>query len=205
MKSNFNLLCLVFIFLAIPVFAQEDKDDTIFITSTKTRKKEKSKDVFVPFTQLAFSIPLKATPDNDFDDDPDNEVSVFDYVLPDGIGAHFGYGIFYNYWLGISANAGVDHVNKQRLFAAPVYAMLTITGDITDERSILLQAGLGHAFALGRGDLSGTYQKYHIGISVSEKIYLFAEANLYGFSLPYRDINKAGSLNFGISFLNLID
>jgi hypothetical protein len=102
-------------------------------------------------------------------------------------------------WVALSANTGVDWRIKQKLVSVPVYAALTLNPHFNKETSVMLQAGLGHAFAIGRGDLSGTYQKYRAGIFFND-ILIFADASMFGF--PLEDTPEMGSFTLGISLLN---
>ncbi|OIQ21676.1 MAG: hypothetical protein BM557_02440 [Flavobacterium sp. MedPE-SWcel] len=226
MKSNYNLLRLVFLLLAIPVFSQEDKPKTTFITVggkpkkeeqtnseavftttvTEPKKKEKKKKrSFAPFIQMAYSIPFNTIPEKDknspyYEEGDDSS----DFNIPDGIGVHFGYGMFYNSWIGISADTGIDFIGSQKLVSAPVYGTLTLTPFQSKKGELLLQASLGHAFALGRGNLSGTYQKYRIGGRVLKNgIYIYFEANIYGF--PIYEYKEAGSFSIGICGITIFD
>lgn len=159
---------------------------------------------FTTFAQLALSVPLRGNPDEGNDDyyEDNDDPSVFDYVVPDGIGAHLGYGVFYNSWIGISANTGIDFVGQQKLVTTPVYGMLTLTPFLKQEYGLLFQVGLGHTFALGRGNLSGTYQKYRLGAIIGGQLSIHFEANLYGF--PIYDFREAGSISIGVSLLDFL-
>ena len=232
MKSNFNLLYLVITFIATSVFAQEDKPETVFITlgekpkeeikeekrssetlfTATTNKPKKKKAKFAFFSQGSLSgyySPItgdenKEKRNDNFNNDDEPICEICDEIRDlDGIGIHYGYGIFFKSFIGISANAGIDFVWNHKLVSMPVYGTLTLSPFPKSEFKPLLQASLGHAFALGKGDLSGTYQKYRIGGLASSGIQFFAEVNLYNF--PIHGLEKWASVGIGIYGIGLLD
>lgn len=186
--------------MASLTYAQDNaKPETVFVTTPYEGKPQKP---FPLFGQLTISIPVRATPkrsESDYDDDTN---SVFDFILPDGINAHFGYGLHYNNWVGISGDVGIDYIISQKLVVTPVYGSLFFSPQIWETVNPYLQAGYGRAFALGRGDLSGTYQKYRLGIVSDNHFTFYVEANYYGF--PIQELKEAGSINIGVSFFNFL-
>ncbi len=153
---------------------------------------EKSKNSFT-FSQFEITIPLKG---NDTYGEIDENGNRSDYVLvPDGISSKFGYGIHHNKWLGISIHSGIDWKITPKLVAVPVYGQITINPKIGEETGIILQVGLGQSFALGRGNLSGTYHKIRLGLSDSD-LSLFIDISLHGFQIRGNDM---GSFSVGIS------
>jgi len=182
------------------IYSQDDpKPETVFVTKPYEGKPVKP---FPLFGQLSISIPVRATPERSESDTYDDTNTVFDYILPDGLSAHFGYGIHHNNWVGLSADVGIDYIISEKLVTAPIYGSLFFSPKIWENTNIYLQAGYGKAFALGRGDLSGTYQKYRFGLIFDEHITLYIEGNYYGF--PLHEMKEAGSINFGVSFFNFL-
>ena len=151
----------------------------------------------IVLSQFSFSLPFNANSNRgqNYVDGTSNN----NWFVPDGLSAHGGIGIHFKKWIGISANTGIDWRISQKLVSAPVYAMLTINPHFNKETSLVLQGGIGQAFALGRGNLSGTYQKYRVGIHFDD-IMLFADASSFGY--PVKDITETGILSLGISLLN---
>ena len=84
--------------------------------------------------------------------------------------------------------------------------MLTLTTDAFDDKSILLQAGLGHSFAIGRGNLSGTYQKYRLGLVLGELLIIHADVSLFGYKVEGSNINtnQSGTLSIGVSIIDFL-
>ena len=117
------------------------------------------------------------------------------WFLPDGIGAKFGYGIHFSEWIGLSLNTGFDVVAQQKLFSVPIYASIVLTPRINDDVSLLFQYGFGKSFAIGRGNLSGYYNKFRIG--VGDEIIIFADVSLNGFAV--RNIENTGSISLGLT------
>lgn len=209
MKYKTNLLYLIILFIVVPAFSQNKKTETVFITSSEPReKKEKEEKEFSPFIQMALNMSVKGNSNdkhNEYDEyDDDVETNIFNYIVPDGLEAHFGYGYLYKSWLGLSVNTGIDSSLSQELVAVPVYGMLTLTTSSFDDKSILLQAGLGHSFAIGRGNLSGTYQKYRLGLVLGELLIVHADASLYGYKVKDININQAGSFSIGVSIIDFL-
>lgn len=97
--------------------------------------------------------------------------------------------------IGLSLNTGFDVVAQQKLFSVPVYASIVLTPRVSSESSILLQYGFGKSFAIGRGNLSGYYNKFRIGFG--DDIIIFADLSLNGFAV--RNIKKTGSISLGLT------
>ena len=112
-KYTTNLLCLIILFIVIPAFSQNKKTETVFITSSEPReKKEKEKKELSPFIQMSLNMSVQVNPDNF---DGDDEIEVSNFVIPNGLEAHFGYGYLYNSWLGLSVNTGTIHRYSKNL------------------------------------------------------------------------------------------
>ena len=188
-----------FVFFSITTFSQTQKDT---ITDRKShlntnKEQEKSKPLSKNGSFFIFdlSIPFRG---NETYGEIDENGNRSDYwFLPDGIGAKLGYGIHFNELIGLSLNTGLDVVAQQKLVSVPVYASIVLTPKISGENTLLLQYGLGKSFALGRGNLSGYYNKFRIGFG--EEIILFADLSLNGFAV--RNIENTGSISLGITVL----
>jgi nucleotidyltransferase/DNA polymerase involved in DNA repair len=69
---------------------------------------------------------------------------------------------------------------------------------IAEETRIGIDIGLGHTFALGRGDLSGTFKRIKLNLEADD-MQLFIEVVSYGFEL---NNNSQGSLSLGIALVS---
>jgi hypothetical protein len=177
---------------------------TIFVTSEEEIKKRPEEGIYEHgrpvFAQAAFSFPLAVNPDHGEPTGYEDEKESF--FLPDGLSAHVGAGVHYRGCVGVGMNVGLDWKLNQKLVSAPVYVSLFLNPHFNEYDSAFFQAGYGRAYALGRGDLHGVYQKYRVGF-LSDGLLIFAEANLYGYGL--NNIKEMGSISFGISFLDLFE
>lgn len=194
MKKIFFFL---FIFLSITTFSQTQKDSIIdkksHLESYKEQEKSKPLSDNGQFFIFDISVPFRG---NETYGEIDENGNRSDYwFLPDGIGAKFGYGIHFSEWIGLSLNTGFDVVAQQKLFSVPVYASIVLTPRINDDVSLLFQYGLGKSFAIGRGNLSGCYNKFRIG--VGDEIIIFADVSLNGFAV--RNIENTGSISLGLT------
>lgn len=180
-----SLLFLLFFNLA---FSQ----NTIY-TYDFTDKPIKKK---ITFTQFQISIPIQGN-ENYGKLLPDGSKNS-SWFLPNGINSNFGTGIHLNQWLGLSANGGIGMVLSEELIVAPVFSNLRIMPKIGKVNRLGCELGIGHSFALGRGNLSGTYQRGKLCFE-SDDIQLFIEVVSYGFELHN---NSQGSIGFGISLLS---
>lgn len=143
-----------------------------------------------------FTLPLGVNPRHGEINEYTNETEPA--FLLDGLGAKFGYGFHYDKWIGLSGHTGIDYRIRQKLVSVPVYGLITLSPRLTDELGLLFQFGYGKSFAIGRGDLMGTYQKYRVGILIDDGISLFLDASLNGFKLKNE---VTGSLSIGIAIL----
>lgn len=194
---SFHKLSYLLLFFCSCSFGQ-----TVFITAEqdtlKKKKEERIQDRNFKFIQHAFSLSFSRNPNA-------NEVNEYNgkkesWFIPDGLSFHTGYGTHLNHWLGISVNSGIDSSLRQKLVAVPVYGSLFLNPHFNEDSSMLFQAGFGRSFALGRGDLSGFYQKYRLGIMSEDEICLFVDLSFYGYS-PH-DTQQISTFTLGISLLN---
>jgi hypothetical protein len=190
-------LSYLLLLAALCSYAQ-DKPATVFITNPSPDGKQAK--TLPVFGQFSISLPVRATPHNSETDDYEYTNTVFDYILPDGLSANFGGGLHLNSWTGISANTGIDWIGSEKLVVVPIYGSVFLNPAIHNDYSLLLQFGYGYSFALGRGDLSGTFQKYRLGVVKDDSVSLYLELNQYGF--PLHKMDPAGSIAIGICFFD---
>ena len=150
---------------------------------------------FGNFTQFELSVPLQGNKDRGevYPDGRTND----SWFLPDGVNANFGYGYHYKKWLGLSANSGIAMKLSEKLIMTPVFANLRIMPKIGEETRIGIDLGLGQTFALGRGDLSGTFKRIKLNLEADE-LQLFIEVVSYGIDL---NNNSQGSISLGIALV----
>lgn len=147
------------------------------------------------FTQFDIAVPLKANANY-------GEINQFgtrnDYWFhPNGISTKFGYGIQHHKWIAISTHAGIEYIGREKLVAAPIFANLRISPGIGYGNRIVLQAGYGMGFAIGRGDLSGAYKKLSLGYETDQDINIFLEIS--GYNMPLHAVQSVGTVSIGIS------
>jgi hypothetical protein len=78
-----------------------------------------------------------------------------------------------------------------------VYANLRISPSIGYDNRIVLQAGYGMGFALGRGDLSGAYKKLSISYESDQDVNIFIEIS--GYNMPIHNSSSVGTISIGVS------
>ena len=183
--------------MSITTFSQTQKDTLTdkksHLESYKEQEKSKPLSDNGQFFIFDISVPFRG---NETYGEIDENGNRSDYwFLPDGIGAKFGYGIHFSEWIGLSLNTGFDVVAQQKLFSVPVYASIVLTPRINDDVSLLFQYGFGKSFAIGRGNLSGYYNKFRIGLGGD--IIIFADVSVNGFGV--RDIEDTGSISLGLT------
>jgi hypothetical protein len=205
MKNNFFFL----LFLISHFVTSQTKKDTLEPVTDDLRASTKSfseKEFYASqedelsekgtFFQFDFSVPLRG---NDTYGEIDENGNRSDYwFLPDGLATKFGYGGYLKNWICISANTGIDWVGSHKLVSVPVYGAISLQPGIANETRLIFQFGYGKSFALGRGNLMGTYKKFRIGIIGVDSFSLFADVSLNGFALY--DISETGSFSLGLSF-----
>lgn len=194
-----TLLRSIYSLLLLSSCLAHAQNTTVFITSTEEPEKRKGSgffDDFGKFSQFTVSFPFRANPEYG---QSYNNANNSNWFLPDGLSAHAGFGGHVYESIGFTANTGVDWQITPKAVIVPVYGSLIVNPSIDEESSILLQAGLGRSFAIGHGDVSGTFQKYRVGY-ISNYFGIFAEANYYGF--PWKGIAQISTINLGICLLN---
>lgn len=122
------------------------------------------------------------------------------WLIPDGLGTKFGYGLHYKKWVALGIHSGLNWDWSNKLVVAPVFANFRFSPKIGEETRITLQLGVGKAIALGRGNLSGDYQKISLGLQNGDDILLFIELN--HFAIPINNQRDAGNISLGISLIS---
>jgi hypothetical protein len=152
------------------------------------------------FTYAQFDITIAVTgnPNRDEVDPYTNKKQSF--FIPDGIGSKFGYGVHYKKWIGLGIHSGLNWEWSNKLVVAPVFANLRLSPKISDETRITLQAGLGKAIALGRGNLIGDYKKISLGIQTDDDLVLFIEVNHY--TIPVNRRGDSGNVSIGLALIS---
>jgi hypothetical protein len=150
------------------------------------------------YTQFDITVAVTGNPNRNEVDPYTNKKQSF--FIPDGIGSKFGYGVHYKKWIGLGIHSGLNWEWSNKLVVASVFANLRLSQKISDETRITLQAGLGKAIALGRGDLIGNYKKISLGLQNDDDILLFIELNHY--NLPLNTQRDTGNISIGISLIS---
>ena len=122
-----------------------------------------------------------------------------DWFVPDGLGSKIGYGVHYKKWITLGIHTGIDYKWDQKFVAVPVYLNFGLSPKVGEETRIILQAGYGKGFALGRGNLSGEYKKIRLGIG-SDDFTLFVEIAQYEIAL--HEEKNIGNISFGVSLIS---
>jgi len=150
------------------------------------------------FTYVQFDVGISITGNPDYGDSPKYEGDKQPFLLPDGLGSKLGYGLQYKQWVTLGLHSGLDWKWNEKLVAVPVYLNFGLRPKIAEGTRITMEVGYGKSFALGRGNLSGTYKKARIGLTGDDKT-LFIEVADFGF--PLYEYKSIGSLSFGISVI----
>ncbi|WP_154784034.1 MULTISPECIES: hypothetical protein [unclassified Flavobacterium] len=152
------------------------------------------------FTYIQFDVAVSITGNperNETEDYPGQKNNAF--FVPDGLGSKLGYGIHYKKWVTLGIHTGIDYKWDQKFVAVPVYLNLGLSPKVGEETRIVLQAGYGKGFALGRGNLSGEYKKIRLGIG-SDDFTLFAEIAQYEIALHKE--KTIGNISLGVSLIS---
>ena len=167
-----------------------------FITSIGFSQENKTTSNFSDFAQFEISIPLQGNKNrgDQFADGTSNN----NWFLPDGINANFGYGIHYKKVIGLSANTGIGMKLSEKLLIAPIFANLRIMPKVGEETRLGIDLGLGQSFALGRGNLQGTFQRAKLNLE-SDGRQLFIE--FVSFGINFNNTNQQ-SISIGIALVS---
>lgn len=156
------------------------------------------------FTYLQFDIAVSITgnPNRDSSIDPEESDYSNAFFIPNGLGSQIGYGVHYKKWLTFGVHSGINWRWNNKLVAVPVFLNLGLNPKVGVETRIMLQAGYGKGFALGRGNLNGEYKKLKLGIG-SDDFTLFAEISDYAF--PLHTEKSIGSISFGVTLIDFFN
>lgn len=188
--------------LSCNIYAQTESE-TVFVTIPNPEEKP-APEYF--FSQVSLGFLFRGTSEEErendyyYDTDSDDGTSVWDFLTPDGLSAHAGYGVHLKRWVAISANTGVEWVVSEKLVTAPVYASLVFNPQISGGSVLYLQAGYGRSFAIGRGNLSGHYYKGRIGLINDDGVSLYLD--LSGNDFPLHDRKAIGTISVGVALLS---
>jgi hypothetical protein len=186
-----NKILFLFLFIFNMTIAQVETT----INDSDDIKEEKS----FTFTQFEISIPLQGNK-NRGEVYPNGNTNNR-WFMPDGVNANFGYGFHFNKWIGLSANTGIGMKISEKLFVTPVFANFRLMPKIGEETRIGIDVGLGQTFAIGRGDLSGTFKRLKINIE-NDDIQLFLEVVSYGFDI--HNTQNVGSISIGFAGIDFL-
>ena len=151
------------------------------------------------YIQFEVSFPLKGNNNrNEFlaDGTKNNNKNWF---LPDGLSSKIGYGFHKNKWVSIGIHSGLDWIASSKIVIAPVFGNLKISPKLskTNDNRLFLNAGYGKSFVIGRGGISGDYQKLGLGFQNNDDFSFFIEIVQYG--LNFNEKNKLNTVNIGVS------
>ncbi|MES2410753.1 MAG: hypothetical protein V4535_04845 [Bacteroidota bacterium] len=166
-----------------------------FSQSTKSSDDSEDESSYT-YTKFELSTPLRVNQHHGEVNEYTGEKEPF--FLPDGLSARFGYGTHLHKWLALGINLGIDWKANECLVAVPVFGTIKISPLVGEETRIFIEPGYGKSFALGRGNLSGDFQKISAGIESDDGLGFYIELCQYGFTKD--GINKIGSLSLGIHY-----
>ncbi|WP_289663464.1 hypothetical protein [Flavobacterium panacagri] len=148
------------------------------------------------YTQFDIAVSITGNPDRDNSIDPNESSYSNAFFVPNGLGSQIGYGVHYKKWLTLGIHSGMDWKWDNKLVAVPVFLNLGLNPKVGVDTRIMLQAGFGKGFALGRGNLNGEYKKLKLGIG-SDEFTIFAEISDYAF--PIHNEKSIGAISFGVT------
>jgi hypothetical protein len=200
MKSASKIFYTLMLLLSAFTYGQEN---TVFIT--KSEPEDKPSPDYI-FTQISISVPVRGNPySNEIRAEyeaqgAEYKSTVLDYVIPNGLSLHGGMGVHLKSWVVVSANTGIDWIATEKLVSAPVYGSFMFIPQIWEEPNILLQAGYGRAFAIGRGNLSGEYRKFRFGLIFDNHVSIYADWSQNDFVL--HELKSVTPISVGIAVYN---
>jgi len=175
------------LFFTASVTAQE-----LIVDSVKTEKKEIKR----TYRRVDLSFPFRDDPKRG-QIDPVTGEEGFCWCLPDGVSARYAAGLNFKDLIRIGISTGIDWRAHYRLVTVPVFPELRFHPKIGDDVRLNFAYGLGYAFAIGRGDLSGDCQKISIGGADDKGNGAFLEFSFYNFS--FEDRQRIFNISLGIS------
>lgn len=176
--------------------------ETVFITSENFKTEEEKYEGSFYYTQIGFSIPIIVNNEEDYEDQyyQDDDESFWDQFELDGISINAGAGVHFKKWVALGIGTGLDCRINAKLVAVPVYGVLTFNPHFNGDSSFLLQYSYGHSFALGRGDLSGPYQKYKLGIHFDNYTLVYLDVSVI--DIPVSNFKNVQSISIGLDLMN---
>jgi hypothetical protein len=120
------------------------------------------------------------------------------WFTPNGLSFKFGEGVHFDRKIALGLNSGIDWVASKKLVVVPAFANIKFSLPIDGETFIYIDTAYGKSIVLGRGNLHGDYKKIGLGIESLDGLALFAELNLYGFSLYSPE--KVSNISLGLSW-----
>lgn len=151
------------------------------------------------YTEFDIAASITGNPNRDNSYNYPESTSSNAFLVPNGLGSKIGYGVHYRKWLTFGIHSGIDWKWDSKLVAVPVFLNFGLNPKIGPETRIMLQAGYGKGFALGRGNLNGEYKKIKLGIG-SDDFTIFAEISDYAF--PLYDEKSIGMISFGVTLMD---
>ena len=186
---KFSKLLLFLLFATKYSYSQIEK--TI---GTGTRQKSIS-------TFTKFDISLAFQPNKNFGEPRLYGEARASRLLPVGIASSIGYGLNFKKWIGLSTNSGLIFIGNEKLVAVPIFANLEFSPKIGDNTRIMLQYGYGKSLAIGRGNLSGKYQKISLGVETYDGALLFVAIENHGYQTINKD-KEIWTLNLGLALIS---
>ncbi|MFH6993167.1 hypothetical protein [Flavobacterium sp. FlaQc-48] len=153
----------------------------------------------ITYLQFDIAASITGNPDRDNVQNNDGSASSNAFFVPNGLGTKVGYGIHYKKWITLGIHSGIDWKWDDKLVAVPVFLNFGLNPRVGQETRIMLQAGYGKGFAIGRGNLNGEYKKIKLGIG-SDDFTLFAEISDYAF--PVHNDKSVGTISIGITLMD---
>lgn len=148
-----------------------------------------------------FDISLAFQPNEQFDQPTLNGEPRHSRFVPVGIASSIGYGVHYKQWLGLSANSGLIFIGNEKLVAIPAYINFKLSPKIGEDSRITLQYGLGQSFAIGRGNLNGSYQKISLGYENNDGMVLFVAVENHSYGTVIKNSHIA-TLSLGLALIS---
>jgi len=149
------------------------------------------------YIQFDVAVPLKGNPDRG-EIDPNGKTNK-SWFLPDGLSSKIGFGLHYKQRIALGIHSGIDWKWYDKLVIVPVFINLKLSPKIGDNTRLALQLGSGKAIALGRGALTGGYNKISLGVQTADDLIIFIELNQ--FKIPFGNLKENESISLGLSLI----
>lgn len=185
-----NLLLILFLISSVTVLAQKPETTYTTVEHYKPKNEKETYDAAQNrerfFQKYEFNTSIIGNTETDDPNTSYNESRPWFTV--NGLGFKYGIGAHKDKWVAVSAHTGIDWKANERLVAVPVYGNVSLNPLVSEDMRLVLQAGLGRGFAVGRGNMQGLYQKYSLGLETdtdTNDFGLFVEVSSYRFNLHY--------------------